>query len=168
MEQNLDGTASRRCLRGTYSEQTQDYHVEFLVYVKATLYRNIWTRLKVKPAKIMLVGKLSAYYCVCVCVGSCLATKVLQVICQRGWVIIRQASDEQRSTTSKSVCNIENMGVAWGPGQVCVHAWMFVCVCVCVCVHVFIFRGSFVSVLSACKEKGSLCLCVSTCMYETV
>ena len=37
------------------------------------VYRDIWTCLNVKPAKIMQVGKLSA---VCVFVGSCLATKV--------------------------------------------------------------------------------------------
>ena len=30
------------------------------------VYRDIWTRLNVKPAKIMQIGKLSAY-CVCVC-----------------------------------------------------------------------------------------------------
>ena len=35
MEWNLDGIALRRCLHGTYSEQRQDYDVEFLVYVKA-------------------------------------------------------------------------------------------------------------------------------------
>ena len=48
------------------------------------VYRDIWTRLNVKPAKIMQVGKLSAvchcvcmYVCVFVFVDSCLATKVL-------------------------------------------------------------------------------------------
>ena len=34
MEWNLDVIALRS-LHGTYSEQRQDYHVEFLVYVKA-------------------------------------------------------------------------------------------------------------------------------------
>ena len=47
-----------------------------------------------------------SYACMCVFVGSCLATKVFianLLATGRGWVIIKLANDERRSTTNKSV-----------------------------------------------------------------
>ena len=42
------------------------------------VYRDIWTRLNVKPAKIMQVGKLSAVcHCVCMCVCLCLCLLIV-------------------------------------------------------------------------------------------
>ena len=76
------------------------------------------------------------HVCMCVFVGSCLATKVFignLPATGRGWVIIKQASDEQRSTTNKSV-NWSALNHASCATPINVMYLLCVCVCVCVCV----------------------------------
>ena len=55
--------------------------------------------------------------CVCVCVGSSLDTKVYLPATGRGWVIIKEASDERRSTTKNQLHDIN-----WGALDHASHA----------------------------------------------
>ena len=69
--------------------------------------------------------------CVCVCVvGSYLATKVFignLPAMGKGWVIIKLANDEWRSTTNMTLIRVHSTMHLVHPNYVCV------CVCVCAC-----------------------------------
>ena len=102
----------------------------------------------------LYVSVMQFCLCVCVhvCVGSCLATKVFQgdlPATGRGWVIIKLASNERKSTTNNQLHDIY-----WGaldhvsPAPQC-HVTT-VCVCVRVCVHTRMYISVYVYMYMKC------------------